>query len=60
MAEGAAADHPHQALFRKNYARLLDQLGRSEEAAVLRAPAGPPVRRLARPSSGSGFQPSFD
>jgi hypothetical protein len=41
------ADHPHQALFRENYARLLDQLGRGQEAASLRAQTA-----AARPSVG--------
>lgn len=32
-------DHPRQALYRENYATLLDRLGRAEEAAALRAKA---------------------
>jgi hypothetical protein len=35
-------DHSHQALFRENYADLLDQFGCVEEAAALRAQATPP------------------
>ena len=33
------ADHPYQALFRENYAALLGALGRTAEAAELRARA---------------------
>ncbi len=33
------ADHPNLATVRENYARFLDQLGRGDEAAVLRAQA---------------------
>ena len=54
-------DHPHQALFRENYAILLDQLGRSEEAAgflpVLRRSASS-ANSKARPPRPADPQPS--
>jgi tetratricopeptide (TPR) repeat protein len=33
------ADHPNLAVVRNNYARLFDQLGRTDEATTLRAQA---------------------
>jgi tetratricopeptide (TPR) repeat protein len=39
LEKALPADHPNLAVIRTNYARLLDQLGRGEEAAALRAQA---------------------
>jgi tetratricopeptide (TPR) repeat protein len=43
--ETLPADHPHIAQAREHYARLLDRLGRGDEATVLRAQAAPPGPR---------------
>jgi hypothetical protein len=42
LSKALSVDDPDQASFRANYARLLDQLGRTDEAAALRAQGAPP------------------
>jgi tetratricopeptide (TPR) repeat protein len=50
LEKALPADHPNLATARKSYARLLDQLGRTDEAIALRAQAVA-ARPLPSPSS---------